>query len=125
MVDVDAEKRKILQHIEDFEDAYNRKDIEGILECTTENFLLMSHRGKYEGRETVGDRLKESMKTFVSAKHVPVRVEVSSLGDMAWLLGHETNKREIDGNIREASADYLMVFRKVNGKWKQDAVCLT
>jgi len=125
MVDVEAEKRKILHHIEEFEDAYNRKDIENILEFATDKFLLMSPRGKYEGKEAVGDRLKESMKTIISTKHVPDRVEVSTLGDMAWLLGHETNKREIDGNIREASHDYLMVFRKVNGEWKQDAVCVT
>ena len=123
-VDVEAEKKEILHTFEEFESAEKRKDIEGILELVTEDFVLVSHRGKYEGREAIGELLKESMKTLVSIVHVPVRVEVSSSGDMAWLLGHETSKRERDGGIREASGDYIMAFRKVKGEWKQVAVCI-
>ena len=123
-VDIEAEKKEILRNIEELEAAENRKDIEGILELITEDFVFVQRSAKYEGKEAVREMAKRLFQTYISSKHVPLRVEVSSSGDMAWLLGYETGKRERDEGIVETRGDYIVTFRKVEGIWKQVAVCL-
>jgi len=125
LIDVEAEKKEILRNIEELETAEKLKDIEGILELLTEDFVFVQRSAKYEGIVSTREWLERSVQDFISSKHVPLRVEVSSSGDMAWLLGYETNKRERDEGIVETRGDYLVTFRKVEGKWKQVAVCLT
>jgi ketosteroid isomerase-like protein len=107
------------------EDLENERDVDGIMELMTEDSVFVSHSFKYEGKENIREWLKGNLRTFVSSKHVPLRVEVSSSGDMAWLLGYETGKRVRDEGIVETRGDYIVTFRKVEGKWKTVAVCLT
>ncbi len=123
-VDIEAEKKEILRHMEELEAAENRKDLEGILELLTEDFVFVQRSAKYEGIVSTREWLERLFQTYISSKHVPLRVEVSSSGDMAWLLGYEINERERNGGIVETRGDYLVTFRKVEGKWKQVAVCL-
>ncbi|UCH02802.1 MAG: nuclear transport factor 2 family protein [Candidatus Bathyarchaeota archaeon] len=123
-VDIEAEKKEILRHIEELEAAENRKDIEGILKLVAEDFVFMYRNSKIEGKEDTREMLKESVKNFISSKHVPLRVEVSSSGDMAWYLGYEINERERDEGIVETKQNALATFRKVESKWKQVAVCI-
>ncbi|MFX0208913.1 MAG: YybH family protein [Candidatus Hodarchaeota archaeon] len=123
-VDIEAEKKEILRHMEELEAAENRKDLEGILELLTEDFVFVQRSAKYEGIVSTREWLERLFQTYISSKHVPLRVEVSSSGDMAWLLGYEINERERNEGIVETRGDYLVTFRKVEGKWKQVAVCL-
>ncbi len=123
-MDIETEKKEILHTFREFESAENRKDVEGILEFVTKDSVIVLRSAKYEGIVSIKEWLERSFLTFISSKHVPLRVEVSSSGDMAWLLGHETSKRERDEGIVETSGDYLVTFRKVEGKWKQVAVCI-
>lgn len=125
MVDIKAEKEEILRMMKVLEAAENRKDIEGILELLTEDFVFVLRSAKYEGIASIREMLERSVQDFISSEHVPLRVEVSSSGDMAWLLGYEINKREMDEGIVETRQNYLVTFRKVEGKWKQVAVCVT
>ena len=124
-VDIETEKKEILRNMEELEAAENRKDIEGILALLAEDFVFVSRHGKIEGREATRKMLKEAVKNYISSEHVPVRVEVSSSGDMAWLLGYEVNRRKRDEGVIETKQRYLVTFRKVKGRWKQVVVCLT
>ena len=124
-VDIEAEKKEILRNIEELEAAENRKDIEGILELLAEDFVFVYRNAKIEGKEDTGEMLKESVKDFVSSKHVPLRVEVSSSGDVAWLFEYELNERARGEGVVETKQYALVTFRKVEGKWKQVAVCVT
>jgi ketosteroid isomerase-like protein len=123
-VDIEAEKKEILRNIEELESAENRKDIERILELATDDLVIMSRSGRYEGKEELRELLERLFQTYISSKHVPLRVEVSPSGDMAWLHGYDITKRKRDEGIVETGGDYLVTFRKVEGKWKQVAVCL-
>jgi hypothetical protein len=78
-----------------------------------------------EGREETGRKLQESVKNFISSKHVPLRVDVSSSGDMAWELEFELNMRERGEGIVETKQYCLIIFKKDEGKWKEVAVCIT
>jgi len=68
--------------------------------------------------------LKENTKNYISSKQFPLLHNISSSGDMAWLLGFERNKRERDEDIIETNQYYVITFRKVAGKWKEVAVCI-
>lgn len=125
MVDAEAEKKEILRMAKVVEEAENRKDIEEILEYFTEDSVCMVSSGKHEGIEGIREWLERGYRNLISSKHVPLRVEVSSSCDMAWVLGHETAKRERDEGIVETGGDYLYTLRKVEGKWKTVALCVT
>ena len=115
-VTVEAEKKAILRNIKNLESAENRKDVEGILELITDDFILVHRETRREGIEEVRELLEKHIDGYKQKQQVPLRVEVSS--DMAWLYGYE-----IEENGRKEY--YLMTFRKVNGVWKQAAVCVT
>jgi len=123
-VNIEVERKEILSHIEELESAENRRDVEGILELLAEDFVFVYSDRKVEGKQDTGEMLKESARNYLSSKHVPLRVEVSSSGDMAWLLGYELNKRERDRNVVETKQYFVVIFRKVEGKWKEVAVCI-
>jgi ketosteroid isomerase-like protein len=124
-VEMSDEYKEILNNIKELESAENRKDIKGILELITEDFVFVNRNAKLEGKEETGRMLEKSTQDFISSKHFPFRVEISSSGDMAWLLAYELNERERDGSIVETKQYYMLTFKKVEGRWKQTAVCLT
>ncbi len=115
---------EILYNIEALEAAENRKSIQEILELVTEDFLFVYCDSTVSGKAGLGEMLKESLKNFVSSKHVPLRIEVSTASDMAWLFGYELNQRARDTEVVETKQFYLITFRKEEGKWKQVTVCL-
>ena len=115
LVDIEAEKKEILHSISDLESAENNKDIEGILGLITEDFILVHRETRREGIENVRELLETHIHRYKQKQHVPLRVEVSS--DMTWLFGYEVDDRD-------RKEYYLMTFRKVDGVWKQAAVCV-
>lgn len=123
-VDIEIQKRENLAHIGELEAAENRKDVDKILELVTEDFVFMYRDARFEGIEDLGKMLKESVNSFVSSKHVPMRVEVSSSGDMTWLVGYELIEHESDNVVVETKQNYLLTFRMVDGAWKEVAVCI-
>jgi ketosteroid isomerase-like protein len=123
--DTETAEREILSHMEELEAAENRKDIEGILRLLADDFVFVSRHGLTEGKESTGKMLRRAATDYVSSKHVPLRVQVSASGDMAWLLGYEVNERERDEGIVETTQFYVLILKKVEGIWQEVAVCLT
>ena len=121
-VDVEAEKREILGKIRELESAENRKDVEGILDLITDDFILVHHSAKYVGKANIREWLERNIETYVSTKYEPAHIEVSSSGNMAWLMGSEINKRIRDQVVIERKENHMIIFRKVDGEWKQAAV---
>ena len=124
LIEIEAEKKEILRHMEALENAENRKDIDGMLALAAEDFVFVVHDRKIEGKDDIGEMLRQSAKNYISSKHTPLRIEVSSSGDVAWLLGSEKNVRERDEGIVETMQFYVITFRKVEGQWKEVVVCL-
>jgi len=125
LVDIEAEKKELLRMAKVVEAAENRKDIEEILETFTEDSVCLARSGKYEGIESIREWLERGYRVLISSKHVPLRVEVSSSGDMAWIIGYATIKEERDEGIVEITEDYLTTLRKVEDIWKTVALCVT
>jgi ketosteroid isomerase-like protein len=123
-VDIEPEKKEIMRAMEELETAENRKDIEGILDLIAEDIVFVNRDSMIEGKQETEEMLRKAAENYISSKHIPLRIEVSSSGDMAWLLGYELNKREGSEGIVETKQSYILTFRKVEGKWKQGAVCI-
>jgi ketosteroid isomerase-like protein len=123
-VDVENEKKMLLQNIKELELAENRKDIQGILDLITDDFMIVYRGARVEGKAETREWLKESTKNFISSRHVPLRVEVSISGDIAWLIATETNWRKRDEGVVETEQFYMLTFKKSDSNWKQSAVCI-
>lgn len=110
--------------MKDLEAAENRKDIEGILDLVVDDFVFVSADIVLEGKADIRAMLIEAAKNYISSMHIPVRIEVSSSGDLAWLLGYELNKRQRREGIIDTKQYYMITFKKVDKSWKQVAVCI-
>jgi len=123
-VNIESEKKEILRFIEELVAAEKRKDIEGVLKMFADDFVIIYKQDvKIEGKTAITELIKKTIKKFIDAKQIPLRVEVSSSGDMAWLLAYEIFKSEKQEGIFEEKIPYMMAFRKEDGKWKGVAVC--
>ncbi len=67
--DMEMEKQAIWRPMAELEAAENRKDIAGILELMTEDFVFVVGDSKIEGKAAMAETLKESAKNYVSSKH--------------------------------------------------------
>ncbi len=122
MVDIEAEKKKIERMKKECEAAENRKDLEKELEFFTHDAVYQRPSGKDEGIEAIRESLKNNIRSIVSSEHTPLRIEVSSSGDMAWVLGSYLVKFERDEGIVEEGGNWLAALMKVNGEWKYAAL---
>jgi len=124
-VDIEAEKKKIVQMIKECEAAENRKDLEKELEFFTHDAVYQRRSGKDEGIEAIREHFEGDIRSFVSSEHVPLRIEVSSSSDMAWVLGSFIVKYERDEGIVESGGNWLAALKKDNGRWKYAALSTT
>lgn len=120
----EIEIQAITRNLEELEIAENRKSIEEILYLVTDDFMIVFHDRVISGKADLAAMLQESIKNFISSKHVPSRIEVASSCDLAWLFGYELNQRAKGSEIVETKQFYIITFRKEGGTWKQSAVCV-
>ncbi len=124
-INIEAEENAIVHHIEALEAAENRKDIEGMVALVVEDFEFIFGKRKLKGKAELREMLRDAVEDYVSSKHVPLRVEVAGSGDMGWVLGYELNRRQRAEGIVETKQHYILTFKKIDGSWKEVAVCLT
>jgi ketosteroid isomerase-like protein len=122
LVDIEAEKKKIERMIKECETAENQKDLETELEFFTHDAVYQGRSSKDEGIEAIRETFKKNIRSIVSSEHTPLRIEVSSSGDMAWVLGSYLTKHERDEGIVEEGGNWLAALMKVNGEWKYAAL---
>ena len=125
LVDIEAEKKEIECMIKECEAAENRKDTEKELEYFTKDAVYQRRNGKDEGIEAIRGQFLKNIRSFVSSEHMPLRIEVSSSGDMAWVLGYFTTKYDRAEGVVEGGGNWLAALRKVDGKWKYVALSTT
>jgi uncharacterized protein (TIGR02246 family) len=126
MLNIEAEKIEIKKTLKRVEAAENRHDVEAMLEEMTDDAILhLCGMPQLQGRAATRELYAGFFETFVSTDITNLQVQVSSSGDMAWEYGTYVNVyKGPDGPIRE-EGKYLGVYRKVDGKWKGTAFCIT
>jgi len=125
LVDIEAEKIKIKRMIKECEAAESRRDLEKELEFFTHDAVYQGRSGKNEGIEAIREHFKGNIRSIVSSEHVPLRIEVSSSCDMAWVLGIFVVRYERDEGIVDEGGNWLAALMKVNGGWKYAALSTT
>ena len=122
LVDIEAEKKKIERMIKECETAESRRDLEKELEFFTHDAVYQGRSSKDEGIEAIREHFKKNIRSIVSSEHTPLRIEISSSSDMAWVLESYLVKYERDEGIVEEGGNWLAALMKVNGEWKYAAL---
>jgi ketosteroid isomerase-like protein len=123
-VNIESEKKKILSILDEFTATAIRKDVEGRMELLADDFVIIF--GKFqviEGKGAFREVVRKTIENYVDARYVPLRVEVSSSGDLAWLLAYEIAKYKKQEGIVEIKTPFMWSFKKEDGKWKIVASC--
>jgi ketosteroid isomerase-like protein len=125
LVDIDVEKKKIERMIKECEATESRRDLEKELDFFTHDAVYQRPSGKDEGIEAIREHFRGNIQSIVSSEHIPLRIEVSSSCDMAWVLGSYIVKFERDEGIVEDRGNWLAALIKVSGGWKYAALSTT
>lgn len=122
-VDVEAEKQLLARHVQEWFEAENRKDVDGVMKFIAEDYILQPpNMPQIVGREAYRKFLVEFLQSFeirgvVSVSGVPTRIEVSAAGDLAYYIG--TSRAVLKGpEGRAREGKYLLVWKKIDGEWK-------
>ncbi len=118
-VDVEAEKKILAQLAQDWYAAESRKDVEAEMAFLSDDIIFQPHNThQLIGKKAVRKFISEFHKVLVSVSGSPTRIEVSSSGDFAYDIGR--GKAVIMGpeGAFEHDEKYLIVWRKIDGKWK-------
>ena len=127
MVNVEAEKIEIEKVLKRVEDAENRKDIDAMFEEMTEDSILQKCGApQIQGLDAWREDYEQFFKSgFISTSITCLGREVSASGDMAWEYGSFASEFEGPGGRTQSEGKYLGVLKKVDGKWKSAAVCIS
>ena len=119
VVDLQAEEAAIRELDKRNMEAYNNKDLETLLGSLAEDHVAHEPNvSPIVGREAQRPLMEEFFKVFVSINWEIEELEISTSGDMAYILG--TYHVVIEGSEDQVEVDgkYINVLKKINGEWK-------
>jgi ketosteroid isomerase-like protein len=121
MVDIEAEKKKILEANQEWYRLENDNKVDEIFEKFIDDDIIFQVPGmpQFVGKEANYSFMKEFIENvLVSIEGKPTRLEVAESGELAYDLGNSTAKvMGPDGPVDDKQK-YLIIWKKINGKWK-------
>jgi len=121
MVDIEAEKKKIWESNQEWYRLENDKKVDEIFERFIDDDIIFQVPGmpQFVGKEAVYSFMKEFIENvLVSVDGKPTSLEVAESGELAYDLGNSTAKvMGPDGPVDDKQK-YLIVWKKIDGKWK-------
>jgi len=121
MVDIEAEKKEIWESNQEWYRLENDKKVDEIFEKFIYDDIIFQVPGmpQFVGKEAVYSFMKEFIENvLVSVDGKPTRLEVAESGELAYDLGNATAKvMGPDGPVDDKQK-YLIVWKKIDGKWK-------
>jgi ketosteroid isomerase-like protein len=124
-VDIEAEKKKLLDTYNTWMDANSKIDVSGILVPVTDSTVFYPPNQKsLSGRKKIRETYQqyEGIK-FESYTHEVDRIEVSDSGDFAYLLLRASHSAVVDGDLWEEDIKGVVVWKKIGGEWKVMVDC--
>lgn len=127
MINMEAEKIEIRKVIKRIELAENQKDVDSMFYDMTEDAILHKPgspqiQGIDAWRE---DYAKFFNSGFISTKLTTLDIDISTSGDMAWENGIFISEFEGSNGPTRSEGKYIGIYKKIDGKWKGVAVCIT
>jgi len=120
---VEAEKNKIKNFVEEVVEAENKGDVEASLAFYDKNvYALASGMKLMKGHNDLRGLYQEILKNMVSNENKIIDIKFSEGGDMCYLVAsYHMVTRSPEGNVDEVGK-YLAVLRKKAGRWKMEAM---
>ncbi len=118
-VDLQAEEAAIRELDKANMEAYNNKDLEAVLGRLAEDHVAHEPNvPPFVGREAQRPLLEEFFKVLVSIHWEIEKLEISTSGDMAYILGTYHVVTEGTAGQVEVDGKYISVLKKLNGEWQ-------
>ena len=119
VVDLQAEEAAIRELDKRNMEAYNNKDLETLLGSLAEDHVAHEPNvPPFVGREAQRPLLEEFSKVLVSIHWEIEKLEISTSGDMAYILGTYHVVTEGSAGQVEVDGQYISMLKKLNGEWK-------
>jgi ketosteroid isomerase-like protein len=121
MVDIEAEKKEIWESNQEWYRLENDKKVDKIFEKFIDDDIIFQVPGmpQFVGKEAVYSFMKEFIENvLVSVEGKPTRLEVAESGELAYDLGNSTAKVMGPDGPADDKQKYLIVWKKIEGKWK-------
>jgi len=124
MIDVEAERVKIKEHLKGLLAAENRNDVEGALQFYGRgSYFIAPGMELKKGHDALRAILKGVLETIAANRHEYVDVQVSESGDLGYAIAHyHLTIKDSDFEF-PTSGKFLSVLRKKQGEWKIMALC--
>jgi len=121
-VDVEAEGQALMQLSRDWSDLVGAGDLEGALEFWADDAtMLPPDMPAFEGKQAIRSFVEGAVQVpGFSISWEPISVEVSSAGDMAYMIERNVSTANDElGNVVTTHGKVVTVWRKdSNGTWK-------
>jgi len=120
MVDIEAEKKKIVEANQEWYRLENEKKLDEILERFVYDDVIVQVPGmpQFVGKKAFHDFMKVVLDdVLISIEGKPTRLEVAESGDLAYDLGNSTAKVNGPDGPMEDKQKYLIVWKTIEGKW--------
>jgi ketosteroid isomerase-like protein len=112
------DKSAIIKIMHDQEIAWNNHDLEGFMQGYWKNDSLKFYgsRGLTYGWQNISDNYKKGYPTKAESGTLKFVInDISKIeGDNYWVMGEYHLAREIG----DANGIFIIIFKKINGKWK-------
>ena len=121
MVDIEAEKKKIWEANQDWFKLESDHQVDKIFERYITDDIIFQAAGmpQFVGKEANYAFMKPFIEEYIiSGNGKPTRIEVASSGDLAYDLGNSTIMMNGPNGPYEDKQKYLIVWKKIDGKWK-------
>ena len=120
MVDIEAEKKLIWEANQEWFKLENEKNVDAIMEKFIADDIILQVPGmpQHVGKEAVHKSMSELFKVLISIEGKPTRLEVADSGELAYDLGNATAKMMGPDGPVDDKQKYLIVWKKIDGKWK-------
>ena len=121
MVDIEAEKKKIWEANQDWYRLENENKVDEIFEKYVSDDLILQVPGmpQFVGREASYAFMKPFIEdVLISIDGKSAQLEVSASGELAYDLGNSTAMVNSPDGPVEDKQKYLIIWKKIDGKWK-------
>jgi ketosteroid isomerase-like protein len=120
MVDIEKEKKIIYQQTQEWYELEDKKDLDTIMEKFISYDTIFQVPGipPLVGKEAIRNFMPQFFENLISISGETTRIEVADSGDLAYnLLASTAMVNGPDGPVEDKQKT-LIVWKKINGKWK-------
>ena len=120
-IDLDAERKALLQADRDFDLDTAERGGDGWADAFREDGVMYPKKGMVEGREAIREFMTPAFAGELKLRWEPVYAEVGSGGDLGYTLGKwkQVAHTEAGEDTVLSTGNYVSVWRKVPGEgWK-------